>query len=314
MKFSTLLCAAGLCAAATAPALAYDLPAVNLGGTSFYDGMPAPSGPGWYGIEYLTFITASRLNDAQGQRLALPQQKIDLFLPITQLIYAAPTKWYGMQPGVTALLPVLAHAKVQDGLGNAALKGTTGVGDVTLGAFLQFDPVMGANGPVFSHRLEFDVIAPIGRYDPTNAINPGSNFWSLDPHWAFTAWATPKLSFSGRLHYLWNGRNRDPATSFGPGVTSTRAGQAAHANFTAEYAIREGFSVGLNGYWLRQTTDTQANGADVAGRKERVWAVGPGLVYAFSKESSIFVNLYSEQGARNRAEGTRLVVRFNQHF
>lgn len=295
-------------------AQAYDLPAVNLGSTSFYDGAPAPSGPGWYGIEYLTFVRASRLKDGQGRRLGLPREKIELLLPITQVLYVSPSKWRGLQPGFSVILPWMAHARVDDGLGGAALRGGTGLGDVTFGPFVQFAPVMGTGGPVFSHRFEFDLIAPTGRYERGNAVNPGSNFWSVSPHWSFTWWATPRLSFSGRLHYLWNARNSSPPASLGPDARSMRAGQAVHANFTAEYSLRQGLSVGLNGYWLRQITDTRVNGADVAGRRERVWAIGPGLLYAFSPDTSMLVNLYAEQDARNRAQGTRAVLRLNHHF
>ena len=43
--------------ALTSTAYAYDLPGLNLGSTSFYDGSPAPAGPGWYLEEYLTYST-----------------------------------------------------------------------------------------------------------------------------------------------------------------------------------------------------------------------------------------------------------------
>lgn len=313
MKFKMLICAISttgyLC-----PGLAYDLPALNLGSTSFYDGAPAPSGPGWYAQQYLTFIQSSRLNDGSGQKLPLPKQNVGLTASITQLVYQSPEKLYGITPGFTVLLPALVTARVDDGLGNAALKTTSGIGDLTLGVFAQFDPIMGAQGPIFSQRLELDVILPSGKYESVNAINPGSNFLSFNPHWAFTAWATPKLSFSGRLHYLWNGVNNKPNVAFGPAAANTQAGQAVHANFTAEYAVQPGFSIGLNGYALQQTTDTRVNGAAVGGRKESVWALGPGLLYSFSRDTSMFVNLYSEAGARNRAEGSRLSLRLVHHF
>jgi len=63
---------------------AYDLPGLNLGSPSSYDGSPAPAGPGWYLEEYLTYSRASRFNDANGHKLALPRQDLDVVAPTTQ--------------------------------------------------------------------------------------------------------------------------------------------------------------------------------------------------------------------------------------
>ena len=41
--------------------------------------------------------------------------------------------------------------------------------------------------------------------------------------------------------------------------------------------------MGLNGYWLKQVTDTEVDGEKVKGRREQVWAIGPGAMYSFSK-------------------------------
>jgi len=116
---------------------AYDLPGLNLGSTSFYDGSPAPAGPGWYLEEYLTYSRASRFNDANGHKLALPKQDLDVVAPTTQIIYLGQPLANGAMPGLTLINTSLVHADVDDGLNNAALSSRAGFGDVTVGPFLQ---------------------------------------------------------------------------------------------------------------------------------------------------------------------------------
>jgi hypothetical protein len=294
-------------------AMAYDLPGVNLGGTSFYDGAPAPQGPGWYLVEYLQSITADTLKGGDGKALSLPKQDLDLFVPLTQILYASDEKTGNMTPGYTVLLPWMAKADIDDGLNNAALSGQTGLGDITFGAFLQFDPVMRENGPRYSQRIEVDVTIPTGEYDASKAINPGSNAWNINPYYALTYWLSPRWTASTRVAYLWNGKNDDPSTALNA-KSDSQAGQAIHINFASAYAVTDKLSLGLNGYWLNQITDTKVDGKSVTGRREKVWAVGPGFVYQLGKDDSVIANMYFEQDAVNRAEGNRFVLRFNHHF
>ena len=113
--------------------------------------------------------------------------------------------------------------------------------------------------------------------------------------------------------YLWNGRNDEPQAGFGD-VSNTQAGQALHANLTLQYAVNEQMSVGLNGYWLLQITDTEVVGHAVSGRREKVLAIGPGLAYGFNKENVLSVNAYFEQQAENRTQGNKLVLNWLHKF
>ncbi|WP_197325032.1 SphA family protein [Ralstonia solanacearum] len=315
MSFKTTLLAAclGACACTT---WAYDQPSVNMGGTSFFDGAPLPGGPGFYFVEYLTHYSASRMMDNSGNTAAFPpSQKFDLTVPVSQLIYVPEgARWGNKQLGFQALLPWVAQARSDDGMGNAVLKGARGIGDLAAGVWLQFDPIMGAQGPLFSQRFELQVIAPTGHYDRTAAVSPGSHFWSFDPYWAVTVWASPKLSFSGRFNYLWNARNGDPNVAFGNGATSTQAGQALHGNFAVEYEIRQGLVAGLSGYWLKQISDTRVNGVAVPGRREQVVALGPAAMVALSPKDFLFFNYYREFAARNRTQGDKFQIRYDHHF
>ncbi|GLU33814.1 SphA family protein [Trinickia caryophylli] len=316
IKHIRTLLLASCVAAACQTARAFDEPSVNMGGTSFFDGAPLPGGPGFYMIEYLTYYSASKLMDNGGNQSAFPpKQKFDLFVPVTQFLYVPQgAKWGNKQLGFQLLVPWVASAHVDDGMGNSVLKGTRGIGDVTVGVSLQFDPIMGAQGPLFSQRFELQVIAPTGRYDRTASVSPGSNFWSLDPYWAFTFWATPKLSLSGRFNYLWNARNSEPNAAFGTEATSTQAGQALHANVALEYEFKKGLVAGLSGYWLRQITDTKVNGTEVPGRREQVVGLGPAAMVALSPKDFLFVNYYREFAVRNRTEGNKFQIRYDHHF
>lgn len=307
---SMCVCGAGLLVAQAAQA--YDLPVVNLGLTSFLDG-GLPAGPGWYLQEYFQNYSADRLRDKNGKDIGLPKQNLDYQVSVTQLSYLSNIRLGNASLGLNTLLPIVTRMRLDDGLNNAALKAQSGMGDLLIGPFIQFDPIMGPDGPRFVQRIELQVNLPTGEYDPKKDVNPGNNAWSFDPYWAATYWFTPKWTASVRAHYLYNGKNNDPGQAFGD-VDDIQAGQALHANFATEYAVTDHLRLGINGYWLKQITDTQVDGHDVAGRREKVWAVGPGAMYSFSPNDHLFANAYFEQDVENRPDGTRLQVRYVHHF
>ncbi|RJP81906.1 MAG: phenol degradation protein meta [Desulfobacteraceae bacterium] len=300
--------------AADAPA--YDLPSVNLGFTSFLDGGP-PAGPGVYFSQYLQYWTADKLTNANGDALLPPvaDEDLEAWISLTQLLYQsdkailAGGKW-----GVNVMLPIVAlDMSYGTDLGFPQDNGT-GVGDLLIGPFLQWDPVMGSNGPIFMHRVEFQMIFPTGKYDENKELNQGSNFFSFNPYWAGTLFITPQLTASTRIHYLWNAKNDDPNRQFA-GADDTQAGQAMHANFAMAYEVlAKRLRIGINGYYLKQITDMQVDGNDVGDTKEQVLGIGPGLVYHVSQDSHVFFNTYFETMAENRPEGKRCNLRWVYHF
>ncbi len=284
-------------------ALAYDQPAVNLGFTSFLDGAP-PAGPGWYFQEYIQYYTADKLAD-----LPFPNPEIEAWVSLNQLIYQSDQNLVGNAKwGMNLILPVVSlDSSVPQIPDNG-----TGFGDLVVGPFLQWDPIMGENGPVFMHRIELQFILPTGEYSQNKALNPGSNFFSFNPYWAGTLFLSPKLTVSTRVHYLWNAKNSDPNT---PGaIHDTQAGQAVHANFSVNYeVIPKKLRLGINGYALKQITASEIDGNKIPG-KEQVFAIGPGVLLSFSKDTHLFFNAYFETGAEYRPEGERYVLRLVHHF
>ena len=286
---------------------AYDQPAVNLGFTSFMDGGP-PAGPGWYFTQYGQYYTTDDFND-----LPFPgDPKMDVWIGLSQLVYQSDQAIVGSAKwGLNAMLPYVAFDLSER---DTPLRANDGVGDLLVGPFLQWDPVMGPNGPLFMHRIELQAIWPTGAYDRSYAINPGSNVISLNPYWAATAFVTPRATVSWRLHYLWNDRNDRPNTP-DPTIRHTQAGQAVHANFAASYdVLPRRFRLGINGYYLKQFERSEANGQSVPDSKEQVFAIGPGLMWSFNQSSHLFANVYVEMDAENRTEGERVNLRYVHHF
>jgi hypothetical protein len=278
---------------------AYMQPTVNLGFTSFLDGGP-PAGPGFYFAEYVQYYSSDKLVDGP------PNSKVNVWASLNQFLYQSDKKvFFGGKWGLDVIVPIVSI----DAESAFLTDNGTGVGDVLVGPYLQWDPVMGKNGPVFMHRIELQTIFPTGKYDNTKALNPGSNFYSFDPYWSGTYFLTPKLTASWRLHDLWNGKNNDPA-----GAADSQAGQAFHANFAAEYEVKpKQLRVGINGYYFKQLTDSEVDGTKV-NDKEQVLGIGPGMLWSFSQNTHLFFNAYIETGAEYRPEGQKFVTRLVHHF
>ena len=288
------------------PSFAYLQPNVNLGFTSFLDGGP-PAGPGHYISEYLQYYTADDLKDGPPG-----DNEVDVWILMNQYIYQSDqTVLFGGKWGMNVMLPIVSLDVDSLYLSDNG----TGVGDLLVGPYLQWDPIMGANGPLMLNRIELQTIFPTGKYDKDKNLNQGSNHFSFNPYWAATVFLGPKATVSWRLHYLWNGKN-DEFTAGGqiPSDVDLEPGDAIHANFAAAYEVLpKQLRLGINGYWFDQITDTKVDGDD-HDDDEKVFAIGPGLVYHFSQDTHLFLNAYFESGAENRPEGERYNMRFVHHF
>ena len=303
--------------ASVLPTGAYDLPSVNLGFTSFLDGGP-PAGPGFYFTQYVQHYYSDKLTNKDG-RSALPPdagESLSAWIGLSQFIYQSNQDvLFGGKWGLDVIVPVvLLDMEYDVGIDPYPKDNNGGVGDLLVGPFLQWDPIMGENGPIFMHRIELQCIFPTGKYDDDRELNPGSNVFSFNPYWSGTLFITPRWTASTRIHYLWNDKNDDPNREFGA-ADDTQAGEAIHANFSsAVEVLPKRLRVGMNGYYLKQISDTEVNGRKRGGREEQVFALGPGAVDHISQDAHLFFNMYFETNVENRPKGSRFNIRFVYHF
>lgn len=363
--------AAGALWSATTMAANQEPAGINLGATSFLDGF----GRNEEGFTYLVYGQYARSREITGDDgkpltlcnapegchpggiSAIPvfkDPKLDAYVLVNQLAYTLPEKLFNDSAhlGFNFILPFVGFDTSFGSLGGTDIGKTlatplsdngAGFGDLTFGSFMQFRPLMAGKRPVFSNRAEFDLIVPIGKYDPQKDINPGANFWSINPYWAATVLPLPYFELSARFNYLYNFKNYRPAlgrlyglqvqpqSAAGSGLASAQAGQAAWVNFTMSYELLHLFDVqtphvyvGANGYYFQQFNLDKweyYDGSSVSGKnvynddgKARVLGIGPGTLIELGPHDRLYANLYFQTLVRNRAEATVLNLHWTHGF
>jgi hypothetical protein len=304
---------------------------INLGLTSFFDGF-GRSDAGFVYLTYAFYQVGHRINDNQGnEQTIFGKPKINDFVWINQLALFAPETLFGgaARPGLNVIWATIIafdtdFSTASPAPGFQLQDNGVGTGDIAVGPFLQFKPIFAGGRPVFVHRIEFDVMAPIGSYDPHKDINQSANFASLAPYWALTVLPVHRLEISARLNYLYNFTNHRPANPFPvyPAVDSVKPGQAFWVNYAASFEVLDHVHLGVNGYYFRQLTFdryTYVDGTSGDGPSNyvlgdqgnaKMLAIGPGVFWDATKTDKFFFNAYFSVKVTNRPQQNT----FNLHY
>src|SRR3984885_13163151 len=275
-------------------------PAVNLGDTSFLDGI---GGPGVVIEAIGDGARAGSVVDGTGRPIpgAGAVNSISELTHIAWLTHKTILGgWYG-----TEVVAAGAHVNA----GSAGQSG--GWGAFTVSPFiLQWSEQKIGNVPI-DQRVVFDFDLPVGAYTRSSSVNIGANAFTVHPYYAITAFPTKRIETSWRVHYLWNSANNRPPSA--TGAQSTQAGQAVNFNAPAAYNFGKHLWIGPNAYYLREITDGRVNGVPLSNSPEQVAAIGPGLIWNTGKWF-LYANGYHEFGVRNRPEGDKVVFRVEKIF
>jgi hypothetical protein len=284
------------------------LPPVNLGQTSFEDGV---ANPGWFFEEIMEYYHAGQFNDSGGAREP-GQNDLTTAAAITHLAYFSDYKLLGGYIGAEALVPLV---DVNLDASFQPHEHEQGMGDLIISPFMLQWNDRKLFGKPFFQRFDLDLVVPTGKYNSDRALNIGNNVVSVNPYYAFTVFPISKVELSARLHYLWNSENDSPYE--GLHASNIQPGQAFHANVAASYELLKRLRLGISGYALQQFTDDKIDGNSMANSKERVFGIGPGLAYNQDNNQDklwITLNSYFETGAENRPEGIEVVLRISLAF
>jgi hypothetical protein len=303
---ASLICGVGLAQAQTQPSVpspaspSQNLPdlikqagALNLGGTSFYDGFGRLE-EGFTFLQYFHYADLSNSTLANGaQNPALNQPIIQSEATLEQLAFTTPWRPFGGAVAFSAAVPVVNFQTHFSTPGTVLRDNGLGIGDVTFGPIYQSPVYMSGGRPVFSWRVQLQIIAPAGEFNVQKDINQGSGFWVVNPYYTFTWLPIPKWEVSARLHYVYNLRTdnfADPPPVPGLVYRNAQAGQAGFVNFAASYAFSDRVAVGVNGFYLQQFTDDRLNGANIAGSRERFLYIGPGAHLTLNESNTFNMN------------------------
>ena len=165
----------------------------------------------------------------------------------------------------------------------------TGLGDIVVGAALGYH-----HSDKLHSIVALDTYLPTGRYDKNDLANIGTNHWAVEPVYA-VSYVQPKgVVADAKIGYIFNQRNSD---------TDYKSGDELHADYSAGWAFGNGWTAGVGGYALQQTTSDKQHGETLAHSKTRAFAIGPSVKYDSGKGWFASLKWQKEVVAQNRPEG-----------
>ncbi|MEK1910990.1 MAG: transporter [Pseudomonas chlororaphis] len=223
---------------------------------------------------------------------------------IPRLDYLSPLRLFGGRLGGYVAQPYLRQQVGVFGLKDQR----ESMGDTTIAPIILWD--LGKN---LTLGAAVEITIPTGKYDATRLANTSNNFYTYKPLVSVTWLPTPRTELSLKTTYSFNEENH---------ATDYKSGQILHFDYSASYKVTDNLSLGLNGYYLKQTSDDKQYGRTVQflgedvddGVRGQVFAIGPALYLTFLKYASAEIRWAKEFDVENRPEGEMLWAKLTIPF
>ncbi|QJI28506.1 hypothetical protein HKK55_07170 [Pseudomonas sp. ADAK18] len=253
---------------------------------------------------YYNHYEARKLNiSSLGGKVSGVDIQSDAVIP--RLDYLSPVRVLGGRLGAYIAQPWIKQQVSMFGMSDQR----ESMGDTTLAPIILWD--MGKN---LTLATALEITLPTGEYDATRLANTSNNFYTYKPLVSATWMPNERTELSIKTTYSFNKENPD---------THYRSGQIFHFDYSASYKVTDNLSLGVNGYYLKQTTDDKQYGRTVVniygedvddGVKGQVFAIGPAVYFTFLKYASAEVRWAKEFDVKNRPEGDMLWAKLTIPF
>ena len=285
----SLAAALGLCFAAAAVQATENPVGAPNGADGFLAGALPPAGT--YSLLFGNHYHASSYRGSSGASV-LPGFSSTANVIADKVLHMTDAQFLGGQVG---LYGAVAYADIKVNLGNGATDKRSGLLDPEGGV------IVGWHTPEFHWYGLATVVVPLGSYDKNRIINLSSNYYTFRPQVGFSYLPASGLDVSARFSYIFNTKNN---------ATDYQSGQWLHSDFNVGFKLADGWKLGLQGYYLHQTTDDKQGGAKVGpdGNRVNKLAFGPGLLYQ-GKSASIEVRYLTESQVKNGSKGNSAWVK-----
>ncbi len=268
---------------------------------NYFSGIAPP--PGFHVVNYTLYYAADTYRDDDGN--TVDGMQVNVFGEVVRFVWISDRKVWGGNYGQHLFL-IWMNQNLRPGSRSFS---KSGMADVIWSPFL----VTWHGQKVHCAISLADIYLPVGSYDHEDPVNPGKNFWTIEPVFAVTWFPGGKWNVSAKFMYDINGTNDEYAYWATGRDHDLKPGQEFHVDYAVGYSFNQKWTVGLNGYLYYQVTDDEMDGRDLADQKSRYWAAGPGVFYNAGRLKMSLTSAF-EFGARNWFEGSSVLFKLYYSF